>query len=69
MYPENYLVKCQYNSTKNGIPINPSSYYDPYISQILKCKQILTILSITTKIISKIYRSKTLLLFRLWKKK
>lgn len=36
IYPETYLVKCNYNSSKNGAPITPSSYYDPYVSQIVK---------------------------------
>jgi hypothetical protein len=32
------MTKCQYTSTKMGAPITPSSYYDPYISQIIKSK-------------------------------
>lgn len=39
IYPETYLLQCQYNSSKNGAPITPSSYYDPYVSQIIKLEQ------------------------------
>jgi hypothetical protein len=39
IYPDTYLIQCQYNSSKNGTPITPSSYYDPYVSQIIKLEQ------------------------------
>ncbi len=39
LYPENLLLKCEYNSEKFGAPLLPVTYYDHYLAQVSKRKQ------------------------------
>lgn len=36
LQPESGLVRCEYRSTRIGVPLPPSPYYDSYVHQILK---------------------------------
>jgi hypothetical protein len=40
LHHEDNLITCEYHSSKYGHPIPPSPYYDSYVYQILKSKQI-----------------------------
>ncbi len=40
LHPESALVRCEYRSSRCGNPVPPSPYYDSYIYQILKSRNL-----------------------------